>query len=69
MVKTVIKVVGSGSIKYVEWPEDYEKVETTSFNVSIDLLKNVLGKIQFTSLEEGVRKSNNYYKSYWDYYV
>ena len=69
MVQTVIKVVGSGRVKYVEWPEDYEKIETSSFNVSIDLLKNILGKIQFTSLEEGIRKSKEYYKKYWDNYV
>jgi len=69
MIDCIISIVGSGKIKYVDWPENYENVETKSFNVSIDKLKNNIGNFDFTRLDIGIRRTIEYYKKYWNQYV
>ena len=69
MIDCIISIVGSGKIQYVDWPENYENVETKSFNVSIDKLKNNIGNFDFTRLDIGIRRTIEYYKKYWNQYV
>jgi len=69
MIDCVISIVGSGKIKYVDWPENYENVETKSFNVSIGKLKNIIGNFDFTGLDIGIRQTIEYYEKYWNQYV
>ena len=40
MVESILKVVKSGRIEYVDWPTNYENLETGDFEVSIEKLKN-----------------------------
>lgn len=68
MVETVVSTVGAGSIKYVEWPKDYEQVETGNFNVSMSKLFDVIKWQPEYSLEEGVKKTFDYYNIYRNHY-
>ena len=65
MVDTVIRVVARGRKVTVPWPKDYEKNETGDFVANIDrLLKLFPEGYEFTSLEDGVRKTHEFYEIY-----
>ncbi len=67
MCETVIKVVKKGRIEFVEWPKDYKNIETGDYVTDITKIKN-LGWKPKTSLEEGIKKTFEYYKKYKKYY-
>jgi UDP-glucose 4-epimerase len=69
MVKTILKIVGSGEIKYVEWPENYERIETGNFQVDISKLKSLTHWSPSYSLEQGVTETYNYYRSRLSNYI
>jgi UDP-glucose 4-epimerase len=69
MVKNVIRIVGSGEIKYVDWPANYERIETGNFQVDISKLKSLTGWTPSFHLEEGIRETYKYYKSRLSYYI
>ena len=68
MVETVLKVVGRGKLEYVPWPKNYEKIETGSFEMSLEKVKMYLGWSPKIELEEGIRKMFEYYKEFKQYY-
>jgi hypothetical protein len=42
MIKIIIEVVGNCKYEYVEWPNNYERIETGDFIVDIEKAKNIL---------------------------
>jgi len=40
MVTAVVDTVGNGTIRYVPWPENYERVETGDFRTDISALSD-----------------------------
>lgn len=68
MVETVLKVAGKGKIKHVPWPEDYEKIETGSFEISLEKAKKDLDWAPVVELEEGVERMHEYYRKFRQYY-
>ena len=60
LVQLLIQVGGSGSVRYVEWPE--EKKATTKFSASVGWSPRV-------SLEDGLRRSVDYYRAHLPYYL
>ena len=68
MVRTVINVVGLGDIKFVPWPENYEKMETGSCVPDISKLKRISGFTTKVNLEEGVTKTHEYFLKYYKKY-
>ena len=68
MVECVVNTVGNGNIEFVEWPKDYEKLETGDCELSIEKLQNDTGWRPNISLEEGVRKTHEFYKLHLDKY-
>lgn len=69
MVQSVVKIVGNGSIEYIPWPDDYEKVETGDICVDISKLKNITNWQPEYSLEKGILKTFDYYKTNMKYYI
>jgi len=69
MVRTVVRIVGSGEIKYVDWPANYERIETGDFQVDISKLKSLTGWSPSFTLEEGIRRTYEYYKSSLSHYL
>ena len=69
MVKTVVDCVKNGNIEFIPWPENYEKVETGDIALDISKLKNITSWSPGVSLEEGVRKTRDYYKEHFHRYV
>ena len=68
MVEVVLKVAGKGKIKYVPWPEDYEKIETGSFEMSLEKAKKDLGWAPVVELKEGLKRMHEYYQKFRQYY-
>ena len=54
-------------IEFVEWPKDYKNIETGDYVTDITKIKN-LGWKPKTNLEEGIKKTFEYYKKYKKYY-
>lgn|SRR3989338_575324 len=57
MVELIIKLVGSGTVKYVTWPKAYQQVETGSYVTDISKIKKELGFVPKVSFEEGIAKT------------
>jgi nucleoside-diphosphate-sugar epimerase len=69
MVESIVKIVGSGEIKYVEWPVNYERIETGNFQVDISKLKSLTGWSPKFTLEEGIQLTYEYYRSRLVHYI
>ena len=69
MVNNIIRIVGSGEIKYVDWPANYERIETGNFQVDISKLKSLTGWAPSFTLEQGIRQTYEYYKSELSHYI
>jgi nucleoside-diphosphate-sugar epimerase len=67
MVEKIVNIVGSGKIEYIEWPQNYEKIETGNFEIDNTKLK-LTGWSPLNSFEEGIHKTCDFYKKYRDYY-
>ena len=68
MVKTVLKVAGKGKIECVPWPKNYEKIETGSFEMSMEKAKKDLKWFPRIELEEGIKRMCEYYKKFKQFY-
>ena len=69
MVNTIVNIVGKGKIKHVEWPKNYENVETGDFYADISRIKNELNWKPSTSLESGLEKTIEFYRKNLDKYI
>lgn len=69
MVETIVKVVGSGSIEHVPWPENYGKEETGSYESDISRLQSAISWSAKTKLEEGVKRMYEYYSKNKKHYI
>ncbi len=69
MVNNIIRIVGSGEVKYVDWPANYERIETGNFQVDISKLKSLTNWAPSVTLEQGIRQTYDYYKSELSHYI
>jgi UDP-glucose 4-epimerase len=69
MVEAVVEAVGTGSVAYVPWPKDYEKIETGDFRTDISKLSQAIGWRPQVTLREGMRRMVAYYRAHFDHYV
>lgn len=69
MVTTVVEQVGRGSIDFVPWPEDYEKLETGDVIADISKLSRLTGWTPRIGLEEGIARTLRYYAEHKEHYV
>lgn len=68
MVNTVVKTVGKGQIKHIEWPENYINVETGDYITDIRKITSFTGWKPSMDFDEGVKITYEYYKKYKEYY-
>lgn len=69
MVKTVVEVVGRGRMKYVSWPDDYERIETGDTIPDISKLKRICNFEPKYSLSDGIELTFRYYKQHFKKYT
>ena len=69
MAESVVNVVGSGKLKKIPWPENYENVETGDYVSNIEKIKKDTGWAPKIFLSDGLRKTYKYYlekrEKYW----
>jgi len=68
-VEAVVDIVGSGRVKHLPWPEDYERIETGGFVADMTQEREVLGYEPVVGLREGLELMYDFYatrsKHYW----
>jgi nucleoside-diphosphate-sugar epimerase len=69
MVKLVLECVKSGSMEFIPWPSDYEKVETGDISVDISKLQKFTSWKPEHTLEEGINLTYQYYKENISRYI
>lgn len=68
MAETVVREVGNGSVKYVPWPEQYLNVETGDYVTDIGKFSQATRWTPKTGLQEGIRRTHQYYKEFGFHY-
>lgn len=64
----VVKAVGKGSIKQVEYPPDKKKIEADDYYADYGKIHTALGWKPCVSFEEGLRRTVEYYRQYRRHY-
>jgi len=64
-----VRVLGQGTIAYVPWPPDYERVETGDVNIDVGKLRGMTGWNPSVSLEEGIERMYRYFATRWRLYL
>lgn len=62
MVNQVVETVNKGSIEFVPWPQNYEKIETGDISVDISKMKNIFQWESRYDLKTGIELTYEYYK-------
>jgi UDP-glucose 4-epimerase len=69
LAHTIVDVVGSGSLRFTEFTRERKEVEPGDYYADITKLKNTVGWSPKIPLEEGIRRTAEYYrkfrKEYW----
>ncbi|MEK7629853.1 MAG: NAD-dependent epimerase/dehydratase family protein [Patescibacteria group bacterium] len=69
MVEIVINTINKGTVEYVPWPKEYNSVETGNSELDISKLKNITGWKSKVNLEQGIKKTFDYYTKHYKKYV
>jgi len=69
LVDLLIEVAGSGSVRYVDWPEEKKAIDIGSFYSDSTRFSTSVGWSPLVSLEDGLRKSVDYYRAHLPQYV
>jgi len=65
----LLKVAGTGSVRYVEWPADKKAIDIGSFYADSTKFKTTTGWRPTVSLEEGLRRTVAFYREHLCHYV
>ena len=68
-VEKVVDAVGLGQVEYVPWPKGYEKLETGDVVADISKLKRLTDWSPSVLLEEGIKRTFDYYRAHKKHYV
>jgi UDP-glucose 4-epimerase len=69
MAEMVVEAVGRGSIRYVPWPANYERVETGTVVIDSSRLEQAIGWKAQVSLREGISRTVEYYAEHLPKYA
>ncbi len=69
LVDLLIKVAGSGSVRYVDWPEEKKAIDIGSFYSDSSRFAAAVGWTPRVPLEDGLRQSVDYYRAHLSHYL
>jgi len=69
MAELVVESVGKGTIRYVPWPKNYERVETGDVFIDTSRLKAAIDWVPQFTLREGIERTYAYYAKHWKMYI
>jgi len=64
----IVDTYGQGDVIFVDWPKNWKNIESGSFEVNVDKIKNDLDWFPHSSINEGILQTIEYYKKYQQYY-
>ena len=64
IAEATVKYIGSGKVKFVEWPKDRKLVEIGDAIISNQKIKKVLNWTPLYDLKDGLIKTKEYYNTY-----
>jgi nucleoside-diphosphate-sugar epimerase len=64
MANTVVAAVGSGSVEPMDWPADYENVETGDYVTDITAVREALDWSPRVTLDDGIERTVRYYRDH-----
>ena len=65
----LVRVAGSGTIEYVEWPADKKAIDIGDFYADSSKFTRVTGWAPKVRLEEGLSRAVEFYRQHFDRYV
>jgi UDP-glucose 4-epimerase len=65
----LVRVAGSGSVEYVEWPADKRAIDIGSFYADSRKLTAACGWTPAVALEDGLRRTIAFYREHLDQYI
>lgn len=69
MTRLIVEIAGRGRIQFVEWPKDRKDIETGDFATDSTRIRNALGWRPTVSLDDGIRRTIEFYRknktNYW----
>jgi len=70
LAKKIVEVAGSGKVAFTEFTKERKEVEPGDYYTDISKIKRIVGWVPRTDLEQGLRKTIEYYrrhkKEYWE---
>jgi UDP-glucose 4-epimerase len=69
LVQLLIKIAGSGSLRYVDWPDEKKAIDIGSFYSDSSRFGAAVGWAPRVSLEDGLRQSVDYYRAHLPHYL
>ena len=64
----IVDTYGQGDVIFVEWPKNWKNIESGSFEVNVDKIKNDLDWFPRFNINDGILQTIEYYKKYHQYY-
>jgi UDP-glucose 4-epimerase len=64
MARSIVRIAGSGTIEFVEWPALAAVIETGDFVANIDRIERELGWAPRVSLDEGLKRTVAAYRAH-----
>jgi UDP-glucose 4-epimerase len=68
LAKKIIKIAKSGSVKFTEFTKERKEIEPGDYYADISKIKRVIGWQPKVGLDEGIKKTLDYYRKYRRYY-
>jgi UDP-glucose 4-epimerase len=69
LVETLLRVAGTGRVKYVEWPEEKRKIDIGSFHTDSTRFRAATGWQSTVDMREGLARTVAFYRAHWKHYV
>lgn len=69
IAEAIIEAAGHGRLESVEFPEDKKRIDIGDYYGSYELIRRTVGWEPQTSLEDGIRKTVDFYKRNMKYYI
>lgn len=64
LAKTIVRITGTGKVKYTEFTQERKEVEPGDYYADISRIKKIVKWEPKTSLDEGIRKTVAFYRKY-----
>jgi len=68
LAKKIIEIAGSGDIKYTEFTTERKALEPGDYYADVSKIKNAVKWGPKTKLEDGIKKTIQYYREFKKYY-